>query len=185
MTVSALRALPVPDTEPPLEDVGAESGGWQPPGRPLRAVQGVLALVVGDAGGGTALDGRGAADDDEADFGPRPTATRELPPAAEWGRRLVQVVVEVMCGQRPPAQLVRWTSQEVYAEVLSQTLPAPRPGAPMTRRRPRVSSVRVCEPVDGVAELSAVVHGQYRVQALAVRLEGRDGRWQATALATG
>ena len=184
MSFSALRALPVPDTEPPLEDVGAECRDWPPPGRPTRAVQGVLTLVVGGTGSGPSAEAFGAADD-EADFGPQPTATRELPPAAEWGRRLVQVVVEVMCGQRPPAQLVRWTSQEVYAEVLSQTLPAPRPGAPVTRRRPRVSSVRVCEPVDGVAELSAVVHGQYRVQALAVRLEGRDGRWQATALATG
>ena len=183
MSVTALRALPVPDTEPPLEDVGGECRDWQPPGRPPLAVQGVLTLVVGGPSVEPA-EPFGAADD-EADFGPQPTATRELPPAAEWGRRLVQVVVEVMCGQRPPAQLVRWTSQEVYAEVLSQTLPAPRPGAPVTRRRPRVGSVRVCEPVDGVAELSAVVHGQYRVQALAVRLEGRDGRWQATALATG
>ena len=184
MTVSNLRALPVPDTEPPLEDVGAECRDWQPPERPPRAVQGVLTLVVSSPGSGSAAQAFGAADD-EADFGPRPTATRELPPAGEWGRRLVQVVVEVMCGQRPPTQLVRWTSQEVYAEVLSQTLPAPRPGAPVIRRRPRVCSVRVCEPVDGVAELSAVVHGQYRVQALAMRLEGRDGRWQATALATG
>ncbi len=181
MSVTALRALPVPDTEPPLEDVGAECRDWQPPAPPPRAVQGVLTLVVGGPDAAEAF----AAAADEGDFGPRPTATRELPPVSEWGRRLVQVVVEVMCGQRPPAQLVRWTSQEVYAEVLSQTLPAPRPGAPVTRRRPRVSSVRVCEPVDGVAELSAVVHGQYRVQALAVRLEGRDGRWQATALATG
>ncbi len=183
MSVTALRALPVPDTEPPLEDVGAERRDWQPPRRPERAVQGVLTLVVS----GPADDPAGAfaTADDEVDFGPQPTATRELPPAGEWGRRLVQVVVEVMCGQRPPAQLVRWTSQEVYDEVISQTLPAPRPGAPVARRRPRVSSVRVCEPVDGVAELSAVVHGQYRVQALAVRLEGRDGRWRATALATG
>ena len=98
---------------------------------------------------------------------------------------MVQVVVEVMCGVRPSAQLLRWTSESVYNDVLAQTLPAQRPGATPARRRPRVGSVRVCEPVDGVAELSAVVHGQHRVQAMALRLEGRDGRWQVTALQAG
>ncbi len=177
MTVTALRALPVPDTDPPVEDVGGERRGWLTSTAPPRppGVQGVLTLVVPDP----------PVEDDDGDFGPRPTATRDLPAAGEWGRRLVQVVVEVVCGQRPPTQLLRWTSQAVYDEVLAQTLPHPRPGAPATRRRPRISSVRVCQPVDGVAELSAVVHGQYRVQALAMRLEGRDGRWQATAIETG
>lgn len=178
MTATVLRALPVPDTEPPPESPPSERPGWLEPVAPPAppGVQGVLALVVANP-----TDDEG----EEEDFGPRPTATRDLPAVTLWGARLVQVVVEVMCGQRPPAQLLRWTSQAVYDDVLAQTLPHPRPGAPLTRRRPRVSSVRVCEPVDGVAELSAVVHGQYRVQALALRLEGRDGRWQATAIETG
>lgn len=176
MTATALRSLPVPNTEPPLEATPAEPRGWLtlPSSSGPSAVQGVLALVVTDPP--TA---------DEDDFGPRPTATRDLPPAKDWGRRLVQVVVEVMCGQRPPTQLLRWTAQNVYDEVLAQTLPRPRPGSPAPRRRSRISSVRVCEPVDGVAELSAVVRGQHRVQALALRLEGRDGRWQVTAIETG
>lgn len=176
MTATALRALPVPNTEPPLEATPAEPRGWVtlPSSPGPTDVQGVLTLVVTDPP---------AADED--DFGPQPTATCDLPPAREWGRRLVQVVVEVLCGQRPPTQLLRWTAQNVYDEVLAQTLPRPRPGSPAPRRRSRISSVRVCEPVDGVAELSAVVHGQHRVQALALRLEGRDGRWQVTAIETG
>lgn len=178
MPGTALRALPVADTEPPVDDPRlAPSGRRAAPPPPGRGVQGVLALVVDND--------PVTAPGDELDFGPQATATRDLPPAGDWGRRLIQVLVEVMCGQRPAPQLLRWTSQAVYAEVLAQTLPHPRATAPVHRRRPRVSSVRVCQPVDGVAELSAVVRGQHRVQAVAVRLEGRDGRWQATAIETG
>lgn len=180
MTAAALRALPVPETEPAIEQQEAERADWfaRAPRPDLHGVQGVLRLVIENPPDADI-------EQDAADFGPQPTPSRELPAATEWGRRLVQVVVEVMCGQRPPVQLLRWTSQPVYDEVLAQTLPSPRPGTYSARRRPRVSSVRVCEPVDGVAELSAVVHGQYRVQALALRLEGRDGRWQVTALEAG
>jgi len=180
MTVTALRALPVPETEPAIEQQEAAGPDWfarAPRPRP-HDVQGVLHLVIDDPADADI-------EQDVADFGPQPTPSRDLPSATEWGRRLVQVVVEVMCGQRPPVQLLRWTSESVYDDVLAQTLPNPRPGTSCARRRPRVSSVRVCEPVDGVAELSAVVHGQHRVQALALRLEGRDGRWQVTALEAG
>ena len=181
MTATALRVLPVPDTDPPPEPSDGPDRGRS---AHLRAqadpAQGVLSLVLTNRQSGGAHD-----DLDDAPAGPRPTATRDLPVAAEWGRRLVQVLIEVMSGQRPPTQLLRWTSAEVYDAVLTQTLPRPRPGRHPTRRRPRVSSVRVCEPLDGVAELSAFVRGQYRVQALALRLEGQDGRWLVTALETG
>jgi len=180
MTATALRALPVPETEPAIEQQEAERSDWfgRDPQSLTAGVQGVLLLVV---------DNPPDADDeqDAADFGPQPTPSRDLPSATVWGRRLVQVVVEVMCGQRSPTQLLRWTSESVYDQLLAQTLPTPRPGATSPRRRPRVTSMRVCEPVDGVAELSAVVRGQHRVQALALRLEGRDGRWQVTALEAG
>jgi hypothetical protein len=63
-----------------------------------------------------------------------------------------------------------------------------------------VRSVRVCEPADGVAEVSAVVvgleavaatkgrtgaAGRRRCRAVALRLEGVDGRWMMTALTMG
>ena len=63
------------------------------------------------------------------------------------------------------------------------------------RRRPRwcaegtapllISSVRVCEPVDGVAEVVAVARRAGRAHAVAARLEGIDGRWRCTALQIG
>ena len=42
---------------------------------------------------------------------------------------------------------------------------------------PRIRRVHVCEPGDGIAEISAVVLLEGRVRALALRLEGTDGRW--------
>jgi hypothetical protein len=45
--------------------------------------------------------------------------------------------------------------------------------------------VRVTEPADGVAEVSALVRRGLRVTAVALRLEGMDGRWQCTALELG
>ena len=51
--------------------------------------------------------------------------------------------------------------------------------------RPVVGGVRVSEPDDSVAEVAAVVHSRHRVQAIALRLEGRDGRWVVTVLQCG
>jgi hypothetical protein len=43
----------------------------------------------------------------------------------------------------------------------------------------------VCEPADGVAEVSAVFRCSHRVGAMAMRLQGVDGRWRITALQMG
>jgi hypothetical protein len=45
--------------------------------------------------------------------------------------------------------------------------------------------VHVCEPVDGVAEITAVARRAGRAHAVAARLEGIDGRWRCTALQIG
>jgi len=169
-----LRYLPLPDTEPPVEH-GAlhEQLG-------TCAGQGVLALV-------TEQD-----DEDEILFGPQPTPTHELPDPTRWGRQVTQLIVEVLAGHRPAAQLVRWTSEHVYRQVRERrrTLAAgPDRMRSATSRalteRPVVRGVRVSEPDDGVAEVAAVVHRRHRVQAVALRLEGRDGRWVVTVLQCG
>jgi hypothetical protein len=122
------------------------------------------------------------------DFGPTRTARAELPEPKPWAGRLVQAIVEVTSGVRPVSQLVRWTTTDVYAtmqrriahtELLSQrTASGRRVGA-------IVRSVHVDAPIDGVAEVSAVVQHGARSRAIALRLEGFDGRWQCTALQVG
>ncbi|MGN6613067.1 MAG: Rv3235 family protein [Angustibacter sp.] len=168
MSTVALRQAPVPDCLPPVE-LGPTRLGHRT-GDP-RAVQGVLALVGPE----------GPLPDDEDDFGPVPTRSADLPDPVVWSRGLAQVVVEVLAGLRPASQLLRWTTTLVHEQVRKL---AAQPSAEQRRttRRPVVSSVRVCEPADGVAEVSAVVRGHHRTQALALRLEGGDGRWRVTVL---
>jgi hypothetical protein len=40
----------------------------------------------------------------------------------------------------------------------------------------------VCQPSVGIAEVSVVVDDGRRARALAMRLEGADGRWRCTEL---
>jgi hypothetical protein len=94
--------------------------------------------------------------------------------------------VEVTTGLRPTSQLLRWTSDEVQSMLARRAILGRR--AAQQGRRPRRSVVRsthVCIPRDGVAEVSAVVDDGRRVRAVALRLEGLDGRWRVTALQLG
>ena len=129
-----------------------------------------------------ALDFDGRLDED--DFGPQPTRTELLPDPAPFVPRIAQTLLEVVSGQRPAPQLIRHTAPKVYAVLARQAMVAGRrrTGA---RRPPLVRRVRLCTPADGVIEACAVVVAHGRVIALAMRLEGLDGRWVVTALAIG
>ena len=115
------------------------------------------------------------------------TSRRDLPDPGPWTAQLVQAVLEVLARERPRHQLVRWLTTEVYADLglhLAAAQPPVPPGQPrVARARRTVSSVHVFEPADGVVEASAVVLGGRRARAVAVRLEGWDGRWRCTRLA--
>jgi hypothetical protein len=128
--------------------------------------------------------------DDETTFGRQHTGTAELPDARAWCARLAQAIVEVTAGARPVSQLRRWTSDCVYAD-LRRRVPTPARHEPARRlahpsgppsRSPTLRSMRVCEPADGVVEASLVVDRGRRAIALALRLEGADGRWRCTVL---
>jgi hypothetical protein len=128
----------------------------------------------------------GALDDTDPAVASVPSARAELPDPGPWTAQLVQAVLEVLARERPRQQLVRWLSPEVYAELSAHVAAGPaRPGAGPSggRARRTVSSLHLCEPADGVVEASAVVLGGTRARAMAVRLEGWDGRWRCTRLA--
>jgi hypothetical protein len=132
--------------------------------------------------------------DDIDDFcAPVATPTSQLPDSTRWAGQFVQAAVEVALGQRPISQLVRWTSEDVHLTLsrraqLAQRAGDRRGGQTTTGRRaprPRVQSVHGCSPRDGVAEATVVVNDGARIRAVAVRLEGWDGRWRVTALQLG
>lgn len=131
-----------------------------------------------------------AAASDEQLFGPQPTRACDLPDPTAWAAHIAQGLVEVMHGVRPPAQVMRWTTPEVYAVVARRGSRAARrrmlrPEPATSAHRTRVSRVRICEPAPDVAEAAIVLIDKGRVRALALRLVGRDGRWVVEALQIG
>ncbi len=117
-------------------------------------------------------------------FGPQATATLDLPEPRPWVTRLAQAIIETTAGVRPPAQLLRWLTPELYAMVSRRGAVAARRGAAHGRRAV-VRSVHLCEPADGVVEASVVVLDGPRVRAMALRMSGVDHRWLVTALHLG
>jgi hypothetical protein len=106
-----------------------------------------------------------------------------------WAARFAQATVEVLGGDRPVTQLLRWTSSRVYADldrrvrILGRSAP---PTPPRVRSvRPQVRSVHVFAPVPTVVEVSVHVRHGHRSRALAARLEHRNDRWLCVALQLG
>ena len=148
---------------------------------PLATVQGTLALDLGDGPDGP----------------PGPPALAAVPGAAPrererleaWAQRFTQAAVEIAGGDRPVAQLLRWTTPAVY-EDLARRAQLVRAAvireAHSTRRvqhvRPQVASLHTCWVEAGAAEVSARVRYGCRSRAVAVRFERRAERWQAVAL---
>ena len=109
------------------------------------------------------------------------TPTSALPGAQAFAHRLLHAVLEVAAGVRPVKQLRQHTTSELY-ETLYDTLSG-RPRALGGRPPPRdIRSLHVQERPEGVAEVCGTVQRGNRVVAVALRLEGMDGRWRCTEL---
>ena len=115
-------------------------------------------------------------------FSSQPTGRSQLPDPARFGRRLLVAVLEAMAGRRAPQQLARHLSHAVFVGLLTDLERQTHRHWPQPAL---VRSIRVCEPADGVAELAAVVQTGPRFRAIAMRLEGLDGRWRCVRLQIG
>jgi hypothetical protein len=114
-------------------------------------------------------------------WGPQPTARRNLRDPRPIARQFLQATLEMLHGRRSPQQLQAWTSPAVFNDLVRA-----RTSAPSTRSTPpAVQSVHVSEPVDGVAEVCAVIRRGERRRAMAARLEGIDGQWRCVKLQIG
>ncbi len=166
----ALQLVRVRTPQPPLEDVR----------RPLRLVlDGVPVPRPAHRPGPRPRPDRAVGMD--ADFGPAWSLRSDLPDPSAAGRRLIALTLEAFAGRRPLLQLQPLTSAGVFAALSAGRRPRWCEGtAPVL-----IGRVHVCEPVDGVAEISAVARRGGRAHAVAARLEGIDGRWRCTALQIG
>ena len=120
-------------------------------------------------------------------FAPQRTTSSALPDPETFLRNLTRGVFEVLAGVREVEQLARWVTEDAFRKLVVRSNLAARARSARgdAARRPvhTIMSVHCSEPADGVVEAVLVVAGPARTRAVAVRLEGMDGRWRATSLA--
>ncbi len=120
-------------------------------------------------------------------FAPQRTPSTSLPDPEPFLRNLTRGVLEVLSGVREVDQLARWLTEDPYRKLVTRSNLAARArsarGVPARRPVHTILSVRHSSPADGVIEAVVVVRGPARTRAVALRLEGMDGRWRSTSLA--
>lgn len=164
------------------------------PAAPIATVQGALALDLtprlDPPEAGTAT-GRHAGDVIAID-------ARDRAALEQWSRRYAQAVVEIVAGDRPASQLVRWHTPAIHQELGRRAGIVARAGVHQAglgrgRRpvvRPHVVNARTCFIAPGIAEVAIHVRYGERSRAIAARFEmqagalssAQGGRWVATAL---
>jgi hypothetical protein len=107
----------------------------------------------------------------------------ELPDPAQWCGALVRTCVEVLLGARPPAQLARWLTGDLFGSLSRRAIVGQSMAT--AARRVRVVRVHTCTVDEAHHEASVVFHDGRRVRAAAIRIEVYRGRWRATALEIG
>ena len=168
-SVRGLTVERLPPCEPPYDDEQPDGEPWQPP------VRAQLRLVPLPAPPGQP-DAPGSPTDGLV--GTERTPRRQLPDPRQSALALARAVLEVIAGDRSVLQLRGWL-QPAALEVVDENRRAGRTWAGSIR------SVHVHEPADGVAEACVVLSRGRRVAAMALRLEGLDGRWQLTVVQLG
>ncbi len=183
MTAPMTTPTADPTTNPMAAPMAAPTTAASRSRTPLSSVQGTLALdlaeglALPDPPRATPLPAAGPADVVPIDRRLR----REID---AWAPRFTQAAVEIAVAERPPQQLLRWTTPQVYRDLERRGRLAARarqrdasPGV-----RPRVLSTHPCVVGAAAVEVSAHVrHGQ-RSRAVAARFERRAERWVCTAL---
>ncbi len=119
-------------------------------------------------------------------FAPQPSRRAELPNPEPLLINLTRCVVEILAGARELEQIARWVNDDVFRHLLKRVILAERArrlkGEQAVRPSFSIGSVHICEPRDGALEAVVMVHSRARSRAVAIRLEGLDKRWRATAI---
>lgn len=120
-------------------------------------------------------------------FAPQRTPSEDLPDPEPLLRNLTVGVLEVLAGVRDAEQLARWLTDDAFSRLVTRANLSARArsarNVAATRPAHSVLSARYSTPRDGVVEGVVIVAGPARTRAVAIRLEGWDGRWRATSLA--
>ena len=99
-----------------------------------------------------------------------------------WVARMARAIGEVAAGVRPATQLSRWVERRQLERLCDRGAAMRRhPSAKSEHQWRTVRSVRLCPVADGIVETSAVLVGDQRSRAIAIRFEAMGGRWLVTA----
>ena len=176
-TLPPIRILPIPEHRPPYLDPDIPWNEFE-----IEAQR--AALYVQDA---LAFEFMPRRSDAEYD-----TPATDLPDPEPWLRASCQAVLEVMAGLRPPAQVVRSCSPDVYLAVARRYASARRRAAAQPTqpgvdriRRPNVVRIRVTRPDPAVVEAVVLLNVGPRVRAMAIRADAASTGWRITALELG
>jgi hypothetical protein len=163
--------------------------------RPRNVVALRAPVPVSSVQGTLALDLQPRLQPPEVDRTPGGTAGDVIPidqrmrrQVEQWARRYAQAAVEIVGGDRPVSQLLRWSSRDVYQDLHRRALLVARAGQhrPGQGRvqpvRPQVRGVHTCFLSRRTVEVSVHVRYGPRSRAIAARFEMRADRWQCTAL---
>jgi hypothetical protein len=120
-------------------------------------------------------------------FGHQRAERSELPNPAPLLENLTRCVIEILAGARDLEQISRWVSDEVYRHLLKRVVLSTRARQARGQRtvsRPHftIGATVLTEPSEGVIAAVVMVHSRARSRAVALRLEGMDRRWRATAV---
>ncbi|MCU1546202.1 MAG: 3-hydroxyacyl-CoA dehydrogenase [Homoserinimonas sp.] len=119
-------------------------------------------------------------------FGHQPAPRSTLPNPTPLLENLTRCEIEILAGARDLEQISRWVTDDVYRHLLKRVVLSARArqakGQPIARPAFSIGSTVLCEPRDGVVEAVVIVRGRARTRAVALRLEGMDKRWRATAI---
>jgi len=120
-------------------------------------------------------------------FGNESTSSVELGDAKPVLAFLAQAVIETLAGVRDLDQSARWLSDSVYQQLRQRSLATKRAllekNQPALRPNLVIGKISTFSPRDGVVEGVVIVHNRDRARAVAIRLEGYNGRWRAKSIA--
>lgn len=120
-------------------------------------------------------------------FGSQFTNSTELGDPRPVLSFLALSVIETLAGIRDIEQCARWLTDGVYQQLRQKSLASTRSRAESSVRalRPNISvgKISTFSPRPGIVEGVVIVHNLGRARAVAIRLEGYNGRWRARSLA--
>ncbi|WP_072314156.1 Rv3235 family protein [Agrococcus sp. Marseille-P2731] len=123
--------------------------------------------------------------DAEEFFDFQPCSSADLPDPTPLLENLARGVIEILLGVREVQQIARWVTEQTFVMLTQRALSAKHARARQPQRTVpgfAITSVRACHTADGIVEGAVIVRSAGRTRAVAIRLEGLDGRWRATAI---